>query len=104
MFGNFGVNLGSVGNLFGASGPRLNYDLGEAYPRAAGGWTHYRATSKEDGAPASVFKFVCNDVHKERVRVEVARNGAKRLKTTSCLLYTSPSPRDQRGARMPSSA
>lgn len=82
MFGNFGVNLGSVGNLFGASGPRLNYDLGEAYPRAAGGWTHYRATSKEDGAPASVFKFVCNDVHKERVRVEVARNGAKRLKTT----------------------
>ena len=82
MFGNFGVNLGSVGNLFGASGPRLNYDLGEAYPRAAGGWTHYRATSKEDGSPASVFKFVCNDVHKERVRVEVARNGAKRLKTT----------------------
>ena len=82
MFGNFGVNLGSVGNLFGASGPRLNYDLGEAYPRAAGGWTHYRATSKEDGSAASVFKFVCNDVHKERVRVEVARNGAKRLKTT----------------------
>ena len=24
--------------------------------------------------------------------------------TTSCLLYTSPSPRDQRGSRMPSSA
>ena len=26
------------------------------------------------------------------------------LKYTSCLLYTSPSPRDQRGSRMPSSA
>jgi SCY1-like protein 1 len=82
MFGNFGVNLGSVGNLFGASGPRLNYDLGDPYPRSVGGWTHYRGTAKEDGAPVSVFKFVCNDVHKERVRVEVARNGAKRLKTT----------------------
>ena len=26
------------------------------------------------------------------------------LKRTTCLLYTSPSPRDQRGSRMPSSA
>ena len=26
------------------------------------------------------------------------------LKSTACLLYTSPSPRDQRGSRMPSSA
>ena len=26
------------------------------------------------------------------------------LKPKSCLLYTSPSPRDQRGSRMPSSA
>ena len=84
MFGNFGVNLGSVGNLFGASGPRLNYDLGEAYPRAAP-----RAAGRTTGPPArrtalprACSSFVCNDVHKERVRVEVARNGAKRLKTT----------------------
>ena len=28
----------------------------------------------------------------------------KELETGSCLLYTSPSPRDQRGSRMPSSA
>ena len=28
----------------------------------------------------------------------------KNHKTTVCLLYTSPSPRDQRGSRMPSSA
>ena len=26
------------------------------------------------------------------------------VKSNTCLLYTSPSPRDQRGARMPSSA
>ena len=29
---------------------------------------------------------------------------AKELGSTTCLLYTSPSPRDQRGSRMPSSA
>ena len=30
--------------------------------------------------------------------------GGKRLRPGICLLYTSPSPRDQRGSRMPSSA
>ena len=30
--------------------------------------------------------------------------GMQLFKTESCLLYTSPSPRDQRGSRMPSSA
>ena len=34
---------------------------------------------------------------------ELAENCAETL-TKGCLLYTSPSPRDQRGARMPSSA
>ena len=29
---------------------------------------------------------------------------AKQIVTMTCLLYTSPSPRDQRGSRMPSSA
>ena len=32
------------------------------------------------------------------------KNGAHRRLALSCLLYTSPSPRDQRGSRMPSSA
>ena len=31
-------------------------------------------------------------------------SGAKLNRTKTCLLYTSPSPRDQRGSRMPSSA
>ena len=30
--------------------------------------------------------------------------GGEKLGLTTCLLYTSPSPRDQRGSRMPSSA
>ena len=33
-----------------------------------------------------------------------AAHGANVAFTYSCLLYTSPSPRDQRGSRMPSSA
>ena len=33
-----------------------------------------------------------------------AAAGADLVLTNSCLLYTSPSPRDQRGSRMPSSA
>ena len=32
------------------------------------------------------------------------QDGIELLKEWSCLLYTSPSPRDQRGSRMPSSA
>ena len=34
----------------------------------------------------------------------VGRKISSTLASTGCLLYTSPSPRDQRGSRMPSSA
>ena len=39
-------------------------------------------------------------------RLELALAGFKRkeINVYTCLLYTSPSPRDQRGSRMPSSA
>ena len=46
------------------------------------------AKAKPDTACA---EFICSD-----------EAGAERL--MACLLYTSPSPRDQRGSRMPSSA
>jgi len=36
------------------------------------------------------------------VRIEISKRESVKLKP--CLLYTSPSPRDQRGSRMPSSA
>ena len=49
---------------------------------------------------------VCYDIRgpvlKEAKRLE--EEGNKVLKLNICLLYTSPSPRDQRGSRMPSSA
>ena len=37
-------------------------------------------------------------------RVMMAYEGAQNKDAETCLLYTSPSPRDQRGSRMPSSA
>ena len=74
--------FGSFGNLFGSSGPALSADIGEPYgARSFGGWTHHRGTLKEDGSACSVFKFVGN-VQSDRVRIETARNGAKRLKLT----------------------
>ena len=36
--------------------------------------------------------------------MELARDMALEMQSQGCLLYTSPSPRDQRGSRMPSSA
>ena len=42
------------------------------------------------------------DIGVGELRCIIGPNGAG--KTTICLLYTSPSPRDQRGSRMPSSA
>ena len=40
----------------------------------------------------------------QNLRVEPYANLSLDPATSSCLLYTSPSPRDQRGSRMPSSA
>ena len=36
--------------------------------------------------------------------LSLSEDGSSLLKHEGCLLYTSPSPRDQRGSRMPSSA
>ena len=38
------------------------------------------------------------------VRMRVGTGGMRRKRPTGCLLYTSPSPRDKRQSRMPSSA
>ena len=43
-------------------------------------------------------------VHNEKLAKQGEVDGILFEKIDSCLLYTSPSPRDQRGSRMPSSA
>ena len=46
------------------------------------------------------LKFKDTKKYKDRMRTSIKKNTAN----DACLLYTSPSPRDQRGSRMPSSA
>ena len=51
-------------------------------------------------APEIVFSFVGIEKLEEKINKNCDVIGI----VTDCLLYTSPSPRDQRGSRMPSSA
>ena len=54
------------------------------------------------------LRSIC--VQEAKIREQIARLDQQSISTLSagastiCLLYTSPSPRDQRGSRMPSSA
>ena len=53
----------------------------------------------------AIGKVLRNVVDKNTVIVELKAANPNQLTTVDgCLLYTSPSPRDQRGSRMPSSA
>ncbi|KIZ00224.1 putative inactive serine/threonine-protein kinase scy1 [Monoraphidium neglectum] len=62
-----------------SGGPSLAYTVGEEpYSQAWGCWTHYPATSKEDGSPASVFKLIAADPNDRKLAA--ARNGVKRLR------------------------
>ena len=56
-----------------------------------------------DNARASVARFIGAPHTHELIFTKNATE-AMNLFAHSCLLYTSPSPRDQRGSRMPSSA
>lgn len=62
-----------------SGGPALPYTLAEEpYQTAWGCWTHYPATSKDDGSPASVFKLTASDPND--LKLAAARNGVKRLR------------------------
>ena len=65
------------------------------------GWTHERPDFTDLDARRDLGQL--GDVRGRLQRLlEIARAAAE--KGPVCLLYTSPSPRDQRGSRMPSSA
>ena len=49
--------------------------------------------------------YKIGDTHEGTATMDwMAQEQERGITITSCLLYTSPSPRDQRGSRMPSSA
>ena len=53
----------------------------------------------------NAFRRLARKYHPDRSTEEDAEDRFKEIQEAyACLLYTSPSPRDQRGSRMPSSA
>ena len=64
------------------------------------------ANAKERGIDPDVFlnARLAPDMHPLYKQVLMVCDLAKMAPYRICLLYTSPSPRDQRGSRMPSSA
>ena len=57
------------------------------------------------GARTALFNWLFAKHNKGKFFLRIEDTDTKRSKDIyTCLLYTSPSPRDQRGSRMPSSA
>ena len=50
------------------------------------------------------FTYLSSESSANEVEEKAKSHGVKVIKYKSCLLYTSPSPRDVRSSRMPSSA
>ena len=76
--------IGMNANLYHYDGSWLMVDLGISFP--------------DDSMPG--IDVILPDLS----FIEVRADSLAGLVLTHCLLYTSPSPRDQRGSRMPSSA
>ncbi|XP_062161341.1 uncharacterized protein LOC133868456 [Alnus glutinosa] len=57
----------------------LPYNIGDPYPSAWGSWTHFRATSKDDGSPVSIFSLSGSNT--QDGHLAAGRNGVKRLRT-----------------------
>ncbi|KAG2689496.1 hypothetical protein I3843_09G138800 [Carya illinoinensis] len=57
----------------------LPYNIGDPYPSAWGSWTHFRATSKDDGSPVSIFSLSGSNA--QDGHLAAGRNGVKRLRT-----------------------
>ena len=64
----------------------------------------YRFTTTDREAPEVLALKRQIAAHNKEVRASMRKYGRKFSKLLSCLLYTSPSPRDRQKSRMPSSA
>ena len=74
--------FGSIGSLF-QSGPKLSHDILDETSGAArpfGPWKTFDGKSQETDEMVTIFTCKIKDKEKERGTLELARNGAKRLK------------------------
>ena len=96
-----GVDIGTSGTktlLIDADGTILA-EATEAYPLS-----HPKPLWSEQD-PESWWKATVNTIKAVVKKAKVKASDVKAIGLSGhCLLYTSPSPRDQRGSRMPSSA
>ena len=108
---NFRICVSLCAVLCAVSGPVAAQQAGET--RASGSSTAQSKKEREENAKTLATKAaealkvkpradgLIPANAKQTVLIDRAR---KRVLLKTCLLYTSPSPRDQRGSRMPSSA
>ena len=83
------------------------YEMGElwACPMCGHEWERTAAGETEEEAGSKVLDSVGNElVDGDSVTIVKGLKVKGGADIKACLLYTSPSPRDQRGSRMPSSA
>ena len=73
-----------------------NAELSKTFPTGEEGKTHVRGEELKT--------LLRGEEGKTRIRGEEFKTTIRAEEFKTCLLYTSPSPRDQRGSRMPSSA
>ena len=74
-------------------GRQLRFDLSKGFPLITTKKVHWKSVAHE------LIWFLRGDTN-----VSYLQENGVRIWNECCLLYTSPSPRDQRGSRMPSSA
>ena len=96
---NVGRVVGRVG--FNQSAPNVNKSQPEFEPAGRAEFVSEVASEEAKGFGRTNSTAVMNSQNEGFSRTYVVGSGDS---FWSCLLYTSPSPRDQRGSRMPSSA
>ena len=64
----------------------------------------YQVTDGNGGTAEATVDITVNSINDDPVAANDAFSTDEDTAYSACLLYTSPSPRDQRGTRMPSSA